>query len=1527
MARRKPRTPREPTAAELLIFNARLGRTRRQEGAAPTRRRAPREPTAAEKRAFAARTRTAARTARTEDRVARTPANIIANRERTASPTSDIAIERFKRSDAYAEALAAANLAKRAQEGLKRIAEMPKGPGPSRTREILTFGLAKRHDPRRIAEDPDFTTKGKSLAELAELTTAVESKKPLHELGKYNFERLEREEASLSPAAEKILDLAMRTTYAQAGAASAALKGKSPIEVAKAAGKGVTGKEKKTFSTVLAEHGVKGAKGTVGGLALDIALDPLTYVTVGRSSVVKQGVIAAAKKQARAAQKAALVAGASRAQARARARGVFETAVEKGTAKAERQAKGRHLTSGAEIRFAGKRLPGVTRATGAATHATKAAARPVTGSAAGQAGGRFVRGLGSEAHAGIRKVGQSREEQQAVKALQRETRAAGESTARHISARANALLGRLTEAERKTVIDAIESGKVRSLRVQRHKKGPRKGEIIEGTGAERIKTRKTVNLRELRRRARDARDPDRLYNVARRLEDDWKYLRRVGQRSGVLGTAIGPQAAKRVVSVTQASPQGIRSPGRIERELKLARQEQAQSRVAQRKLEEGEPVPTREEFTAKQQIVSERQAPEMHKISQHLSLQGKPGINVETKRIIVRDPKTKQPVKWGDEIPDEKVVTFRNENGKVVGALDMLLDEKGKANVVEVVVNPEFRGKGIANRLYAEAERHGFDVEKASGRVGYTPAGAALAYKRLVERAAQSKAKPSERQAARRRTRHAQERVEQLRRQRAGIGHRQTGAQARARGIAPTLEKMAQEAQSYVPRTHAKDLESRSAFRQIAEGDQVPVAEKTGSNRPTVGQALRREHRATRAELAVTDPQALAKVSDDVQAMLARQGSTLGRAAAARNLNTQIVQRFGEKLTKNPSKAQVAEWAEQGKSVYRVRRGILERVDPSDYGLIRVASQRARPLGLKVPLDPKTGRPIRQSATTAGGQYKLIEDALVERIRDVQPDFGSSSKLLRGWDALASGFKRAALSTPGYLMRNLAGDAYNAWGDERFWRLAKNFARGQKALADLGKWEKALHRFERQIPEGKRTVKLKQSQADEIAAAIGAKPGEIGTKVPAQMVAVLAERMGVIRQGRFLELMTEGGRLARPRGVHQWDKTVRWVEDSTRISTFLGGLQRGMSPREAATRASKIHFDYGDLTGFEKGISRRAMPFYTFTSRNIPLQAERLVTRPGKVATLAKTLEAGRQHVGLPEDFRSGQNEYEKRQLGLPVRFGDKVYTISIGSPFVDLNDIAAVATGGLKAPIEAANVAIQRGAELLSPFIKVAPEVKYNFSTFFREQIQPDVEQDTRAPEWAVAMGKGSDPASTAFRKATGLRPDYVPAEGDKVWGWSRKADYLSRQVPGAFGALTKTGPLGVQKGKNARAMEPWQQILSFMGPRVIEYDKNQAAINRAYDEAHEIRLKLNRLRRTAHPENGDRIGAENPTPTFEKLAERLSVIETDLDERMRIQRPGGYVKGRRVEEAVKKLGGGGKFGGSTGFGGGGKFGGSAGF
>lgn len=72
------------------------------------------------------------------------------------------------------------------------------------------------------------------------------------------------------------------------------------------------------------------------------------------------------------------------------------------------------------------------------------------------------------------------------------------------------------------------------------------------------------------------------------------------------------------------------------------------------------------------------------------------------------------------------------------------------------------------------------------------------------------------------------------------------------------------------------------------------------------------------------------------------------------------------------------------------------------------------------------------------------------------------------------------------------------------------------------------------------------------------------------------------------------------------------IENQQRFAMFLGAVRRGMSVEDATEMAYKYLFDYMDVPRWFKhgSLARRVSAFPTWTMKNIPLQLERMITRP-----------------------------------------------------------------------------------------------------------------------------------------------------------------------------------------------------------------------------------------------------------------------------------------------------------------------------
>lgn len=105
-------------------------------------------------------------------------------------------------------------------------------------------------------------------------------------------------------------------------------------------------------------------------------------------------------------------------------------------------------------------------------------------------------------------------------------------------------------------------------------------------------------------------------------------------------------------------------------------------------------------------------------------------------------------------------------------------------------------------------------------------------------------------------------------------------------------------------------------------------------------------------------------------------------------------------------------------------------------------------------------------------------------------------------------------------------------------------------------------------------------------------------------------------------------------------------ENFPRMAHFLHGLEHApanLSHQEAGRWAAgevrKYHFDYSDITPFERAVMTRVIPFYKWTRKAMPMVVESLLERPGKLAAYPKIMNSA----------ALSQNEDYNRNGFLPI--------------------------------------------------------------------------------------------------------------------------------------------------------------------------------------------------------------------------------------------------------------------------------------
>lgn len=108
-------------------------------------------------------------------------------------------------------------------------------------------------------------------------------------------------------------------------------------------------------------------------------------------------------------------------------------------------------------------------------------------------------------------------------------------------------------------------------------------------------------------------------------------------------------------------------------------------------------------------------------------------------------------------------------------------------------------------------------------------------------------------------------------------------------------------------------------------------------------------------------------------------------------------------------------------------------------------------------------------------------------------------------------------------------------------------------------------------------------------------------------------------------------------GLARWGRGIGdGTETLNRFAPFIAYIKQGLDPAEAARRVKALQVDYSNLSSFERGTMRRIAPFYSFFRGSLPTTVEHLIQRPGgKMGRTAMTSASAHDDSGLTPDYIS----------------------------------------------------------------------------------------------------------------------------------------------------------------------------------------------------------------------------------------------------------------------------------------------------
>jgi hypothetical protein len=266
-------------------------------------------------------------------------------------------------------------------------------------------------------------------------------------------------------------------------------------------------------------------------------------------------------------------------------------------------------------------------------------------------------------------------------------------------------------------------------------------------------------------------------------------------------------------------------------------------------------------------------------------------------------------------------------------------------------------------------------------------------------------------------------------------------------------------------------------------------------------------------------------------------------------------------------------------------------------------------------VDPTTGNVIYKGTAPDIAVREELADLLrnAERMKD--PEFAARARQL----ALDyTRFSKAWLTArPGFHTRNALSNTFQliaAGADPR------NLIKGNKILNRINRGLKAgltprqvaeqlvdsgLVAVKNELFDFRKVFKNKRELIDAIEDSINYS----GATGFGQYGEIAAE-VGTGNRGLFLK---GGPRNKVDRAIGYIPQGSRWlgekIESYSRFGLMWDGISKGLSPQEAAARANKYLIDYADLSNVDR-IAKQIIPFWTFMSRNTPLQLELMWTNP-----------------------------------------------------------------------------------------------------------------------------------------------------------------------------------------------------------------------------------------------------------------------------------------------------------------------------
>ena len=350
---------------------------------------------------------------------------------------------------------------------------------------------------------------------------------------------------------------------------------------------------------------------------------------------------------------------------------------------------------------------------------------------------------------------------------------------------------------------------------------------------------------------------------------------------------------------------------------------------------------------------------------------------------------------------------------------------------------------------------------------------------------------------------------------------------------------------------------------------------------------------------------------------------------------------------------------------------------------------------------------------------KGVRDAL-QRFNNVTTDQGIRN-FLRGYDKVQGWWKRLALLSVPYHVRNLIGGMFN------------NYVGGMNSV-DMARYTTEAGNTIQKALRGKETPLYKEFR-------------EQGLSSSSQMAVDLARAGDTPEKAiekavkdRSKSKLRRGADKLNPLRAFQTSQELGTVIDQTnRFALYKWARDKGMSPKDAARKVREVQFDYTRTTNAEREVFTRFVPFYRWSRNNIPFQLRQFINNPAKYARVGNAIEAQQENVGIDDTNMPG---YMKEGMYIPWS-GDGQGSGKLLAMNLPAADLTKLTNPG------------KLFVDSLTPLAKLPIELSSNTNFFFGNEIQKfrDEEKKYQIPEniWGMDIPGGGTqigglPVKTAY-------------------------------------------------------------------------------------------------------------------------------------------------------------------------------------